>query len=71
MKKDNKYWKEAYENMSLAHTEVMVRWREVNMAFDELLERTPSETIREAFYELKELKIKNKPEKRSKDETTN
>ncbi len=68
IKKDKFSWKESYELMSQSHTFKMLELRESNMAFDELLSRMPTEKIREAFYELKELKISKSMEKFNKNE---
>ena len=67
---------ELYSHM---HTLAMIELRESNMAFDELLERVPTNIIRQAFYELKEIKLQNKiaetesriKESKTKNETSN
>lgn len=49
--------KEDYKLLSLQHTQIMSELRKSNMAFDELLSKTPIENIKQAFYELKEFKL--------------
>ena len=50
--------KEAYEQMSYMHTQQILETRKANMAFTELLSRVPDEIVQEAFYDLKEAKVK-------------